>query len=568
MSEGVLHEVESKHGPSKTKGSGPPKIIPKAWPTRPAAGTRWVILQKPNGQLNIYVYTIGNINFMPMVPIHFVQLSAGNFDTKSGSDAVGLAKTFSEIAAEQPRSFVIHFHGGLVSRESGLASANMLSPEYKKAGAESLFVVWETSATEVVGQEIQRIFDEPIFQSILVRTTEFVKGKLEKTLGPAGGRGISELPRTLASEVQDRLDKGKRGEAMFADIEITDPSSTAALVSKQALTEQEATYIKTEINEDDDIKRHVRSVVSVQAEQGGRDIGTTRRETTLMDPEVLAEDLPTVQTPADEKARSILGVIALGKRVVTVVGAVIWRYANGRDHGPYLTIMEEIMRAFYVRAAGRFLWTEMKDAVGRAFEPDPNRGGTALVEQMRRLWQGGVHPCVTLVGHSAGAIYVGRMLKQFEKSMPADFRVNVVLIAPACTFDYLEDSLRQAGTRVANLRIFGMSDAVELQDHLVPLVYPASLLYFVSGVLEDDRDQPLAGMQRYYSQQYDGANFQTIAAVKAFNCLVRPHAYAWAQTGGFDGANCDMVTHGGWAGSPSTLMSVLSLIRKGSLNAW
>ena len=39
-------------------------------------------------------------------------------------------------------------------------------------------------------------------------------------------------------------------------------------------------------------------------------------------------------------------------------------------------------------------------------------------------------------------------LKEFEKKMPTDFRVNVVLIAPACTFDCLADSLCQAGTRV------------------------------------------------------------------------------------------------------------------------
>src|SRR6266849_9044986 len=130
--------------------------------------------------------------------LNYVQLSAGKFDTNNGSDAAGLAKALSDIAARQPRSLVIHFHGGLVSRESGLASADKLSPEYKNAGAESVFVIWETSATEVVGQNIQRIFEEPIFQSILGRATEFVKGKLDKALSSAGGRGVSELPRTLA----------------------------------------------------------------------------------------------------------------------------------------------------------------------------------------------------------------------------------------------------------------------------------------------------------------------------------------------------------------------------------
>jgi pimeloyl-ACP methyl ester carboxylesterase len=256
----------------------------------------------------------------------------------------------------------------------------------------------------------------------------------------------------------------------------------------------------------------------------------------------------------------------LGKRVVTVVGAVIWRYANKRDHGVYLTIVEEIMRAFYVRAAGRFLWTEMKDAVGRAFTQDSDHGGTALIEQMRQLWKVG-KPRITLVGHSAGSIYVARLLKELHTAMEADFKANVVLIAPACTFDYLADSLESAGDRVASLRIFGMSDLVERNDHLVPGIYPASLLYFVSGVLEDVRDEPLVGMQRYYSDLYDGSKFKTIAGVKTFRHLLEEHAYAWAQTGGFKGANCDMVRHGGWADAPETLASVLYLIGEGGSNA-
>ena len=151
-----------------------------------------------------------------------VQLSAGKFDTKNGSDSAGLTKAFTETAAREPRSFVIYFHGGLVSRESALASASRLSLEYKKAGAESMFVIWETAPKEVVGQNIQRIFDEPIFRSLLGRVTEFVRGKLEKVLGEEGSRAISKLPRTLRSEIGGELEKGKRGEKIFAEFEIKD----------------------------------------------------------------------------------------------------------------------------------------------------------------------------------------------------------------------------------------------------------------------------------------------------------------------------------------------------------
>jgi hypothetical protein len=249
------------------------------------------------------------------------------------------------------------------------------------------------------------------------------------------------------------------------------------------------------------------------------------------------------------------------------VGAVVWRYSAGRDHGLYLTIVEEIMRAFYVRAAGRFLWNEMKDAVGRAFLEGSEYGGRPFLQELQKYWSAS-KACITLVGHSAGSIYIARLLKELDTIMAPEFRVNVILIAPACTFDVLAEALDRAGKRVANLRIFGMSDEVELSDHLVKGVYPASLLYFVSGVLEDDRDQPLAGMQRYYAPARYGAAFKTIAQVKAFQGLSGAHSYAWSQVTGFEGANCDMIHHGGWADAPRTLASVLHLIQRGCSDAW
>jgi len=392
-----------------------------------------------------------------------------------------------------------------------------------------------------------------------------VKGKLDKAVGPEGGRGGAGLPQTFASEIQDELDKGKRGEAMFDDLDMQGLSPGQAPTPDLALTPDEQQYIEDRVNSDEDLGREVQAIVASKTAAGSRSVTGVTAQSTLMDPDVVAEIAPGDSAAEDEKSRSILGTIMLGKRVVTVVGAVIWRYANGRDHGLYLTIVEEIMRAFYVRAAGRFLWTQMKDAVGSAFTKQPDYGGTAFVGQLGRFWKD-CKPCITLVGHSAGAIYVGRLLQELNAAMDSDFRVKVVLIAPACTFDFLAESLRTADKRVASLRIFGMSDAVERNDHLVPGIYPASLLYFVSGVLEDERDEPLAGMQRYYTDRYAGARFNSVAEVKEFGCLKKDHAYAWANTEGFNGANCDMVTHGGWARAPATLASVLYLIQEGCSN--
>jgi len=210
----------------------------------------------------------------------------------------------------------------------------------------------------------------------------------------------------------------------------------------------------------------------------------------------------------------------------------------------------------------------MKKSIEDAFGFEPDCGGAALVEEMKKLWRSGARPCVTLIGHSAGAIYVARLLRALHQNMDPDFRANVALIAPACTFADLASSLREVESRVANFRIFGMGDPIERQDAIASAIYPASLLYFVSGVLEDNRDEPLAGMQRYYSTPYIGDGFGNITFVKEQSTLMRPHAFAWSQVSGHEGANCDMTSHGGWINAPSTLASIKFLIEQGGGYAW
>jgi hypothetical protein len=493
-------------------------------------------------------------------------LSAGKFDP-DGDGLVGLKNLFTQIGSEQPQRLVIHFHGGLVSREGGERDADDLSRQYALAGAKSLFVIWETSWLEVTSQKLPKIVQEDIFKRILRRVTQFVKGKLDKELGPEGAKGIDdELTLPFEQDVQEEIDRGKAGEQMFSHLPVDRLSSEiASRPDESSLSAVERQQIQVEIENDTQLQDQVLSIAqshepATEARGKGEEVTPV---TSLIDEEKLNEIAPLQTVPGAPAPKAILSTIKLGKSVAVIVGAVIWRFAKKRDHGPYLTIVEEIMREFYVRAAGRFLWQGMKDEVDGAFQSGANCGGTALVTSLDEMWQAGIKPQVTLVGHSAGSIYIARLLKELNDKLPGDFKVNVILIAPACTFKILADSLKGAGKRVDGLRIFGMGDPVERKDAIVPLVYPASLLYFVSGVLEDDRDEPLVGMQRYYGGSYADAGFDDIASVRTFNHLKRDHAFAWALASGANGANCDMKSHGGWVSADQTLQSVLYIIKNG-----
>src|SRR6185503_20146245 len=141
-------------------------------------------------------------------------------------------------------------------------------------------------------------------------------------------------------------------------------------------------------------------------------------------------------------------------------------------------------------------WDGMKNEVDQAFGFAADSGGASFVRHFKEMWDAGVRPTVTLIGHSAGSIYVARLLKELDRALEAypEAKVNVVFIAPAVTFTAYADALRSAGKRIAGLRIFGMSDSIEREDRIAKALYPASLLYFVSGVLEEGRDEPLVGM--------------------------------------------------------------------------
>lgn len=492
-----------------------------------------------------------------------ILLRAGRFDTEKGSNAAGLERIFTTFAQKHPERLVLHFHGGLVSCQQALSSANRLAPEYREAGAESLFVIWESGVSEVISQKLQAIFQEDIFQAIHLRVSQYVKAKLDKLLGPDGGKAASGLSVDFAESIQREIDKGVE---MFRDIPIGEIPPEEATDPDTSLSEDEKSEIQTRIDRDPTLKEELRAITAARApaDAGARSVDQGLSKPTLMDEEVLADIVP----PEEEGGRFAVSTILLGKHIVTIVGAVIWRFAKRRGHGPYLTIVEEILREFYVRAVGRMLWQGMKGGIEGAFGLAADCGGTALVKEMQQLWRSGARPTVTLIGHSAGAIYVARLLGELHDKMAPEFRVNVALIAPACTFTYLARALEKAGSRVANLRIFGMGDQTEHKDAIASVVYPASLLYFVSGVLEDNRDEPLAGMERYYSPPYLGEGFGDIAFVKGQDALLRPHASVWAQTSGFAGANCDMTSHGGWADAPATLASVKFLIQKGNENVW
>src|SRR5690606_6616157 len=96
-----------------------------------------------------------------------------------------------------------------------------------------------------------------------------------------------------------------------------------------------------------------------------------------------------------------------------------------------------------------------------------------------------------------------------------EIQTDVIFLAPAITYQSFNRLRKDLSDSITNFRMYCMQDSFELEDQvwgqtrdLRRLIYPSSLLYLVSGILEsyetergeiiDEADVPLLGMQRYF----------------------------------------------------------------------
>jgi hypothetical protein len=296
------------------------------------------------------------------------------------------------------------------------------------------------------------------------------------------------------------------------------------------------------------------------AGEATRGVGATGSTHTLMSPSIL-DDIRS-EAP-DPETRGLVTVGFIIESAISVLARVIDRYAKRRDHGLYATAVEELLRQFYLANAGKAVWDLIKNETIDAFVDDLNQyGGTAFLEGLKTYCETGQRPHITLVGHSAGAIYACYFLKHADSRLRNDVKFDVVLLAPACNFKLFTETLTKYGHRIAALRVFGMLDTVEQADLLVPLIYPHSLLYLVSGIFEDDPDTPLVGMQRYYSRE---APYDIPEVISCIEYLLNSPAKGavWSVAQGGDGLTSSAAKHGGFYDDVPTLESLRYIISKG-----
>jgi pimeloyl-ACP methyl ester carboxylesterase len=429
----------------------------------------------------------------PIALGHFINIGPGGTFKPSGAvhtDPADVDAIFAKVGAHPSRKVAIHFHGGLVSEAQGLALAARLVPTYEHGGAYPITVVWETGLLETVRSNLATVNQTKLFNKLV----NYAIRHAAKWLGASvGARGAGE-PMSMA-EIE--IARASDAEMEQMDIRAKGPGGVQTEGDVEAVEPEIELEVQADLEADDEL--------AALLEQDG--------------PDRKAIDDEVLDVVDQEGQRGIVSTVTVAKLVVRVVSRTLKRFTANRDHGVIPTVVEEVMRAAYVAQVGAWIWSGMKTAAEDMWKPNAGvvdqsgHAGTYLLDGLAKLQAEQPDLTVDLIGHSAGSIAIAHMLEAAAERHPGFHVRNVILLAPAAGADVFERGIAANDGLFGAFRMFTMEDALECKDYLVPGVYPRSLLYLISGVLDGDADSPVVGLRRHTTGQapYDGAPFVQVS---------------------------------------------------------
>jgi len=459
---------------------------------------------------------------------------------------------------------LVHIHGGLVDAALGVEIAERLSgigdTAYKPGSDyEQLYVIWRSGMLETLRTNWPELHKrDRLYRALLGKLLQFIGRKLGISPG-----GILPGPETIGLdrlEIERRL--ASEGMNPFADLDaaLTESRPAAESLSDaefEAELERELLSDSALIAASQDIEAALSPVPESLAISGD---ATNGRETLLRLEKAVVSDLQAETRTA--LGAEGLGLRVLGKLVVygVKIGNRVWkRFRSGRDHGLHATIVEEILRELYGDYIGSAIWTLMKDDTAQHFQ---QRLGTQLLNVL----EAAPERKVVLIGHSAGAIFLCHMLQAWVKQ-GTQRKVDLVFLAPAVRARLFAETLDEAANVIGSFRMFCLGDERERTDALLGerlgALYPSSLLYIVSGLFEDDEqephvDAPLLGMERFRTWSGGSLGEAEDAAAEMVNAFLASHSNAevFSPSNAGPGLNSDARTHGGIDDDEDTIGSV------------
>ena len=434
------------------------------------------------------------------------------------------------------KKIAIHLHGGLINEAEGMEIAKKMLPVYHDAESHTIAIVWETGLFETIVQNLNTIHKTKLFDKLL----KLVIRHVCKNLGCPGLRGSGK--KLSDQEIEQNLEKDKP----FDDFKL---ASAEVRGTTEELSEVDLRILEEEI--EDDIYLQIGEIKELLKEEAP--------QTELLN-----------QSRISQEQREKRGMLTIITAVVIIVKEVIKRYLHKTHHDFYPTVVEEILRYLYLADQGKWVWDGMKNAAVNMWLSNNNlagldqHAGTYLLEKLAALQTRKPDIAIDLIGHSAGSIAICEMLKAAaNRSVNLNIR-HILFLAPACTAELFKSEIIDHPNRYQHFRMFTMRDDFECNDSLVKGLYTHSLLYFISGVLEDKVDKHIVGMERYISGK---TPYNTAPYLVVKNYLEGTHRIVLSNTDKIAadaelGFRSTSETHGDFDDDPSTRESLTHIIQQ------
>lgn len=438
-------------------------------------------------------------------------------------------------AAQEDKPLLIHLHGGLVSRGKGESIVDRLAPVYGNAGAVPLFFVWQTGLIETIQANYKEIFQRALSRWGI----KFIKRRLRKN-----------NPRLVS--IKSISQNPKETEITTIDIEKIDNEK----IINEELANYELDHIAQRLWDEynDSVKNDELLDTGLPIKRASEEFNRAISvHSDTAEAETLKHEL--FKVPQEVSLLGWQSVISIVKRniIVALIRAtinVINRFRNQTHHGFQATVMEELSREIHGDKFGALIWNLMKSDAKQAFEEGEQYSGSWLLTCLENA---PVKPRVMLVGHSAGSIFICEMLKQ----KLANITFEIAFLAPAITYREFYQTLALAENKISEFRMFAMYDELEKRDDLInviPYLYPSSLLYLVSGILESKVDEPILGMERFYSHLYGGINQDIEILDRVRNFLdKREDRIVWSRSNNGPGLRSNSADHGNFDETDKTM---------------
>ena len=463
-------------------------------------------------------------NFLDIAP------DGGLFNQIGRTSKEDLESLFAGVSDGSIKRIAIHFHGGLVSRDkiTSFAQSNLI-PYYKLMGVHPVVVVWETGLLEIIKAKLTAINGTRFYgyiKSIVLKTTVSALAGGDARAG-AFSKNEEEIDAILRDDpILSNLDK-----------ELANPTDLSS--DEENTFSYLARRIADRINGDDELA-----------------------EILLSEP----PELEMFSAPEGLSKPGSRGIsVKVGVSIAKIVTRVLVRHWRKRDHGIYCTVVEEIMREFYIADLAGWAWQGMKEKASLMSVDGQTTGACLrLLNGLAKLQNGSCSDLkIDFIAHSAGSIAVSHLLEANIRSSIQARIESISLLAPACTHD--QSVVFVHDKNCGRIRMFTMSDEFEknnslvseaLADEKLRFIYPRSLLYFVSGVLENEPDAPILGMARFLagfpSIELERSYGRTVTDFFQKHCVYSPSSDGSKEQGFSSGAT----KHGDFTSDPQTLESV------------